>query len=125
MAAFLIAAFAGCDVAYPAVVIENQLDPRIIISHISYNGCIWEQAIAYGETTTVQFCPSGEDRVHFKKFDAGAYAGGGQQSDTGAPLWYPYKTISVKRTKYGTFSKFTLTKADWEQDFDAPSPYGH
>jgi hypothetical protein len=117
----------GCELAYPEVVIINLIDEQVLVSEASFNGCKWEENIAYGEATTPGNCLPGEDSVHFKKFDGQAFLA--EQTDQelpgSEPTWFNYKTVSVKHVTYGSFHVFELTADDIEQDFSVPGPYGH
>ena len=115
----------ACDLAYPEVVIENRLGEKIQAKDISWGGCLWSGVLRYGETTSIDRCLPGDDRVRFKKFDAGSYEAGKSQDDDHVPLWYNYQTATLKRADYGDFSTFVLTVDDWEQDFTVPGPFGH
>ena len=139
---------AGCDMAYPEIAIVNKTGKRILIKDISFNGCLWSAALAYDETTSPERCLPGEGRVHFKKLDIEAYCR--EQVENGAldglcacnkdaatgdftedetfteePNWFNYQTISIKKADYGDFRIFGITLDAIEQDFAAPSPYGH
>jgi len=135
--AVLISLAGGCDLAYPETVVVNKLDQRVLVRNLSFNGCLWNTVLAYGEATSPGRCLPGEDRVHFEKFDAGAYCQ--KQADDGTiegvcacntdgqpddnpmdsglsnevPTWFNYQTISSFRAGY------------IEQDFSVPGPYGH
>ena len=50
--AFLAAAGAGCDLAYPEVAVVNRTAPHVLLRDPSYNGCRWKGVLAYGESTT-------------------------------------------------------------------------
>jgi len=142
-------ALAGCDNAYPEVVVVNTIDERVLVRDVSFNGCLWSGVLAYGEATSPQRCPPGSDRVHFKKFDAAKYCQ--QQAADGTldgicacdggvavpvtppdrgltekvPLWFNYQTLSEHEADYGDFERIELTPTDMEQDFSIPGPYGH
>jgi hypothetical protein len=142
-----VLALAGCDLAYPEIVIVNQTAEPIQLRTLSFNGCSWDTVLAFGETTSVARCPPGEDRVHFEKLDAAAYcrdqaedgtivgvcACDGSVPDGGAdegltnsvPTWFSYQTVSVRTVDYGEFHVFELVLDDLEQDFSVPGPYGH
>jgi hypothetical protein len=144
-----VAAAAGCELAYPEVVIVNRIDEDVLVRGASFNGCKWEETIAYGEATSPGRCLEGSDRVHFEKLDGHGYCTG-QVEDGSAeglcfcdedddpdddpmdpglideePTWFNYRTVSVKRVSYGSFHVFELTAGDIEQDFAVPGPYGH
>ncbi len=112
-------AIAGCDNAYPEVVVINNTGESVQLRDVSFNGCLWTEVLAYGEATSPQRCPPGTDRVHFKKLDAAKY--GGQ----GAPLWFNYQTTSEHSADYGDFQRIEISPSDMEQDFSIPGPYGH
>lgn len=147
--AFFAFALAGCDSAYPEIVVVNNTSERVLVRNVSFNGCLWPEVLAYGEATSPQRCPPGSDRVHFKKFDAEKYCQ--QQAEDGTldgicpcdggvavpaepvdpglteavPLWFNYQTLSEHSAGYGDFQRIELTLTDMEQDFSIPGPYGH
>jgi hypothetical protein len=108
---------AGCDLAYPEVVVVNGTAAQVQLRNLSFNGCAWDTVLAQGEATSPGRCLPGEDRVHFEKFDAG------KVSDV--PTWFAYQTVTVHRVDYGEFHVFEVTVDDMEQDFSVPGPYGH
>lgn len=126
---------AACDIAYPEVVIVNRTAPQMQLRHISFNGCLWEGVLAYGEQTAVARCLPGKGRVHFQRFDALGYGAidedcdktdscpldGGPQK----PLWFNYQTISEQSAPLGTFQIFEIALDGMEQDFSLPGPWGH
>jgi hypothetical protein len=103
--------------------------------------------LAFGESTSPGRCLPGEDRVHFQKFDAAAYCQ--EQAEDGTidglcpcdggaadpeilegltnaePMWFNYQTVASRAVDYGEFHRFEITLTGLEQDFSAPSPYGH
>jgi len=111
----------ACDLIQPEVIVVNEINPSVLISEVSFNGCKWEGILAYNEATAPAFCLPGEDRIHFKKFDGTNES----KSDTLQPLWFNYQTISVRSVNYGRFYRFVLVSSDLEQDFSVPGPYGH
>ncbi len=149
---FLTAA-AGCDEAYPEVVVVNRTDEHVLIKNASFNGCAWDGVLAFGEATSPGRCLPGEDRVHFQRYDAEAYCreqaedgtiegvcpceGDASLADAGVdagvdtestdvePRWFNYQTLFVRRVHYGDFRVFEITLDDMEQDFSVPGPYGH
>lgn len=140
-------AAAGCDLAYPEVVVTNQTAETIQLRQLSFNGCYWEGVLAFGESTSPGRCLPGEDRVHFQTFDAARYCqeqaedgtiGGLCPCDGAAadpeilegltnaePMWFNYQTVASEVVDYGEFHLFEITLTGLEQDFSAPSPYGH
>ncbi|MFH1434169.1 MAG: hypothetical protein ABIJ56_00495 [Pseudomonadota bacterium] len=142
-------AHASCDLASPEVVVVNMTDGHVLLRNVSFNGCRWNAVLAYEESTSPGRCLTGDDRVHFEKFDARTYCG--EQVDDGTidelcfcgeedrpaddpmdpglineePTWFNYQTLSVKRVDYGEFHVFEITLDDMEQDFSVPGPYGH
>ena len=142
-----IAALFGCDAAYPQVVVVNKTGAAIQIKDVSFNGCLWDTVLAYGDATAPQRCLPGEDRVHFQKQDVASYCleqaedgtvdglclcDGGvsdDEVDSGltnvTPFWFNYQTVTVHRVDYGKFYRFEITISDMEQDFSVPGPYGH
>ena len=137
----------GCDLAYPEVVIVNTTGEQIQLRDLSFNGCVWDTVLAFGETTSVRRCLPGEDRVHFKKLDAAAYcrqqaedgtidglcpcdggvpdAGSKQGLTNTVPTWFNYQTVSTQTAGYGELRVFEINLDDIEQDFSVPGPYGH
>jgi len=133
----------------PEVVVVNMTGERILIRGVSFDGCKWDQVLAYGEASFPQRCLPGSGRVHFKKFDIEAYCrqqaqdgtadglclcDGGKPTDTPpmddglideTPLWFNYQSISIKRAEGPGFYRFEITLDDMEQDFGVPGPYGH
>jgi hypothetical protein len=112
-------AASGCDLAYPEIVVLNKTRKQIVLRNISFSGCAWSTVLADGEATSPGLCLPGEDRVHFEKLDASAYA------VDAIPTWFSYQTSTVHRVGYGDFRVFELTADDMEQDFSVPGPYGH
>ena len=140
----LLLRVAGCDFAYPEVVVVNRTNEHILLKNLSFNGCVWDQVLGFGEVTSTGWCLPGEDRIHFQKLDVEAYCQ--EQAEDGAldrigvydpdggidpelvneePNWFNYQTVSVKRVDYGDFHLFEITTDDMEQDFSVPGPYGH
>ena len=146
---FLSAALAGCDMAYPEVVVVNRTDDHILIKNASFSGCVWDNVLAYGDATPPGRCLPGKDRVHFQKYDAAAFClaqaedqtiegvcpcdpdPGGTDAgvDTALideePRWFNYQTLSSMRVDYGDFRVVEIGLDDIEQDFSVPGPYGH
>jgi hypothetical protein len=125
-----LACLGGCDLAYPEVVVINRTGEGLLVKNPSFNGCVWNTVLAYGQATAPDRCLPGADRVHFQKLDVAAYAAtadGGVAADGGlaSPTWFNYQTVSVKRVDYGDFRVFEITRDDMEQDFSIPGPYGH
>ena len=140
-------AAAGCDLAYPEVVVTNRTAETVQLRQVSFNGCYWEGVLAFGESTSPGRCLPGQDRVHFQKLDAAAYCleqaedgtidglcscGGGTADPeilegltNTEPMWFNYQTVAIEAVEYGEFHHFEITLAGLEQDFSAPSPYGH
>ena len=139
----------GCDLAYPEVVVINRTGEHILIKNASFSGCVWDGVLSYGDATAPGRCLPGEDRVHFKKYDAESYCQAQAEdrtlegvcpcerdtstADAGVdtdlideePRWFNYQTLSVRRVDYGDFRIFEITLDDIEQDFSVPGPYGH
>ena len=44
---------AGCDYAYPEVVVVNETTETVQLRNLSFNGCAWEELLAYGEFTSL------------------------------------------------------------------------
>ncbi len=139
-------AFAGCDIAYPEIIVVNTTDERVLLRNVSYSGCFWSRVLAYSEATPPQRCAPGMDKVHFQKFDAARYCERQAQDgaldgicacDKGAvappdpgliqkvPLWFNYETVSKHHSDYGDFLRIEISLTDMEQDFSIPGPYGH
>jgi hypothetical protein len=149
LAACCLFVLAGCDLAYPEVVIVNRTGEHVLIKNASFNGCAWDSVLAYGDATAPGRCLPGEDRVHFQKHDAEAYCleqaedqtlegvcpcdRDRSTADAGVdsglideePRWFNYRTLSIKSAEYGDFRVFEITLDDMEQDFSVPGPYGH
>lgn len=147
--AALAVAGAGCDLAYPEVVVTNRTAAHVLLKDPSYNGCRWMGVLAYGESTTAKRCLPGSDRVHAGKFDPVRWCQDQARAGTAAadcaavvradgtvdpsdpalasvvPTWFPYRTVTVHHAEYGEFRAFEVTLDDLEQDFDVPGPYGH
>lgn len=135
----------ACDVAYPEVIVINDTSEHIQLRNLSFNGCLWNTVLSYGDATAPGRCLPGKDRVHFQKLDAQAYCRAqvddgtidglcncdGSVGDTDpalineAPMWFNYQTLSTHRIDYGDFIVIEITLDDMEQDFSAPGPYGH
>jgi len=111
---------AGCDVAYPEVVVSNYWGAHVLVRNPAFNGCVWNVTLAFGESTAPGRCLPGSDHVHFQKLDLDQ-----EVSDQGVPVWFNYQTTSVKSVGYGSFHAFDVERDDVEQDFSVPGPYGH
>ena len=144
---FFSAVLVGCDAAYPEVVVVNRIDEHTLIRNASFNGCVWESGLAYGEATPPGRCLPGKDRVHFQKLDGRNYCleqaadrtidnvclcDGGDADDEvdtalidEEPRWFNYQTLSSRNVDYGDFRVIEITREDMEQDFSVPGPYGH
>ncbi len=141
---------AGCDFAYPEVVVVNRTNEHILLKNVSFNGCVWDEVLGFEDATSPERCLPGEDKIHFQKFDVESYcleqAQDGtlegvcpcepvQDSDSDEdinaglmdeePNWFNYQTISIKQIDYDDFYLFEITLEDMEQDFSVPGPYGH
>jgi len=126
----LLSAGPGCDLAYPEVVIVNRTSEHLLLKDASFNGCVWNGVLGYGDATLPARCLAGEGRVHFKKLDLRAQAPEAEPSadaatEPSAPLWFSYRTVSVRRVDYGDFQVLEIGADDLEQDFSVPGPYGH
>lgn len=135
----------ACDVVYPEVIVINKTAEHIQLRNLSFNGCLWNTTLSYGEATAPGRCLPGEDRVHFQKFDAHAYCQqqvddctidglcncDGSVGDTDpslineVPTWFNYQTVSIQRVRYGDLLVIEISTDDMEQDFSVPGPYGH
>jgi hypothetical protein len=135
---------AGCDLAYPEVVVVNLTSPAVLLRKVSFNGCVWEGVLAYGEATSPGRCLAGEDRVHFEKLDAHAYAreqaAEGLHDDCGCadaepsppeerpdeqPRWFAYQSTAPRQAEWGGLHRVEIRLDAIEQDFSVPGPYGH
>lgn len=108
----------GCADAYSEIVVVNDIEERVLIRDVSFNGCLWSVVLAYGESTTPQRCAPGADRIRFEKLDTA------KQTDE-TPLWFHYQTRSEHETGYSDFEKLEIRPNDVEQDFSVPGPHGH
>lgn len=133
----------SCEEFEPEIIIINDIDSQILVKDISFNGCLWNTVLPYGEATSPKRCFPGSDRIRFQRFDAEEYCM--LQAEKGyidsiclcdepmrdptlirnIPLWFRYQTIRSRTAKYGRFHVFVLTAEDQEQDFSAPGPFGH
>ncbi len=143
----LCLATAGCDLAYPEVVVTNQTAEAVQLRRVSFNGCAWEGVLAFGDSTSPGRCLPGEDRVHLERLDAAAYCRERAEDDAldglcpcdassgdaepregltdAEPTWFNYQTVDARTVRYGEFYRFEITLAELEQDFSVPGPYGH
>ena len=122
----LAAAVGACDLAYPEVVVVNRTRPALLVRKPSFNGCVWETVLDYGQATSPGRCLPGADRVHFQKLDLAAAADGGVgDGAVEAPTWFNYQTVATRHVDYGDFRILEITSDDLEQDFSRPGPYGH
>ncbi|RJO64413.1 MAG: hypothetical protein C4523_18290 [Myxococcales bacterium] len=147
----LASLLSACDAAYPEVVVVNKIDQAVLVRGISFNGCKWDSMLAYGDASTPKHCLPGGGHIGFEKFDPRKYCR--EQAEDGTiegvcpcadgdretverdseqpslagtePLWFNYRTVSVKKVGYREFHVFELTADDLEQDFSVPGPYGH
>ena len=133
----------------------NKTGEHILLRNLSFNGCVWDTVLAYGDATSPGRCLPGRDQVHFEKFDAEGYCreqaedgtikgicpcedggastdvDGGSDADVDpglinpTPTWFNYQTVSVHRVDYGDFQLIEIKLNDMEQDFSVPGPYGH
>lgn len=140
----------ACEQVYPEVIVVNRLGNAVQVKQLSFNGCLWDQVLANGGTTSPGRCLPGEDRVHFQKFDAATYcqaqaedgtidgvcpcasstaAASTTSVDAGlanlAPMWFNYQTLAVFSVDYGELRRIDLRLGEIEQDFSVPGPYGH
>lgn len=139
----------GCEASYPEVAVTNDLDGFTLIRNISFNGCKWDDMLAYEDSTGPGRCLPGTDKIHFQKFNAKAYC---QEQvddktidgicfcdenydpqddpmDSGLinlePTWFNYQTKESYKIGYGGFHLFEITLDNIEQDFSVVGPYGH
>ncbi|MBN2722493.1 MAG: hypothetical protein JXR95_00310 [Deltaproteobacteria bacterium] len=132
LSSFLILS-AGCEEAYPEVVVVNMIREDILVRNISFNGCQWDTVLAFGDSTSPGSCLKGSDRVHFEKFAAAAYVENSEEDSDSTdtedeietPLWFNYQTVTTHHVDYGEFHLIVLTYEGMEQDFSVPGPYGH
>ncbi len=141
-----VLALAGCDNAYPEVIIVNSTNEHVLVREISFNGCLWNRVLAFSEASSPQRCSPGTDSIHFQRFDAAKYCrqqaedstldgvcacnpGTIAHPDPGlvekVPLWFNYQTLSRFEIQYGDFMRIEINLTDMEQDFSVPGPYGH
>ncbi len=144
----LLSFSSACEEAYPEVVVVNAIDDHILIRNISFNGCKWEEMLAFEDASAPGRCLPGKDRIHFQKFDPKTYCE--EQVDDGVidglcfcdeedrpeedpmdsglineePMWFNYQTVKSFDIG-GGFHLFELTLDGLEQDFSVPGPYGH
>jgi hypothetical protein len=114
-------ALGACDLAYPEVVVINRLGADVLVRNPTFSGCRWDVVLADGEATSPGRCLPGDDRVHFEKFDAGAWA----TDASDPPTWFAWQSVSVHIVDYGDFAVLEILPGDLEQDFSVPGPYGH
>lgn len=115
LAALLALGLAGCDLAYPEVVVVHRAGERYLLRDLSFNGCLWDSVLADGEATPPGLCLPGEDRVRFRRLDL---------RGDGEALWFNYQS-APRQAGYGELRRFELTLGEMEQDFSVPGPYGH
>ncbi len=137
----------ACESAYPEVVVVNRTAEAVQLRKVTFSGCEWTGVLAYGASTPVGRCLPGEDRVHFEKLDAAAWAlkqaedgtidglartgcDGGVCVPSGdgghlEPLWFAYQTRALHAVGTGAFRVIEITLDGIEQDFSVPGPYGH
>ncbi len=146
-----VVALSACEDAYPEVIVVNRTAESVLLRDPSFNGCLWNVVLAYGEATAPGRCLPGRDRVHFQRLDAAAYCreqaqdetidgvcacGEGSEPPEGVagvdpnlvnlePTWFPYQTVARHHAGYGDFVVLEITLEGLEQDFSAPGPYGH
>ena len=142
-----LVAVAGCEFAYPEVVVTNATGETVQLRNVSFSGCAWDAVLAFGESTSPGRCLPGADRVHFEKLDAAAYCR--EQAEDGTlegvcscrasegdvetmeelnnaePMWFAYQTVDSRQLEYGDFRVFEIRLSEIEQDFSVPGPYGH
>ena len=136
---------AGCDAAYPEVVVEHRAGSPLLLRDLSFNGCRWSTVLRSGDVTSPRRCLPGQARVHFLKLDTEALTGrpavsradaGAADTGTGAdlsgdpdgaplPTWFNYQTVQEHEAGYGEFLRIQITPEGMEQDFSVPGPYGH
>ncbi len=146
--AAVLSVCSGCDELYPEVVVTNTIDEHILIRNISFNGCKWDETLAFEESSSPGRCLAGSDRIHFQRFNPKTYCEEQVEDetidglcfcneedkpaedpmDTGLineePMWFNYQTLKTYDVS-GGFHLFELTLENMEQDFSVPGPYGH
>ena len=135
----------SCERMQPEVVIVNKIAEHVLVGNPSFNGCVWNTVLVYGEATSPRRCLVGEGRAHFRKFDAFNYCR--EQKNDGTidglcpcdtmlvpedsglinttPFFFNYQTISITDAQTGDIIIIELHADDVEQDFSKPGPYGH
>ena len=140
---------AGCDLAYPEVIVVNEIDEAVLVREVSFNGCTWSEMLWYEDATSAGRCLPGKDHIHVQRFDAENYcteqvedgdlpelcfcdqesAPAEDPFDLGiidrTPLWFNYQTTYDLEVGYGDFVRVVLRAGDLEQDFSVTGPYGH
>jgi hypothetical protein len=106
----------ACDLAYPEVAVRNETAEHYLVRNVSFNGCLWDAVLGYGEATSPGQCLPGADRVHFQRLDTRA---------DGEPLWFAYQTVAEIEAEAGEFHLLEIRLGEIEQDFGVPGPYGH
>lgn len=139
------AGLVACEVGYPEVIVVNRTDEQIQLRNLSFNGCLWNNVLSFGEATSPGRCLPGADRVHFQRLDGQGYCreqvedgaieglctcdGTGVETDPALidqqPTWFNYQTVTAHRVDYGDLVVIEITIEDMEQDFSVPGPYGH
>lgn len=144
------ASFTACELVYPEIIIVNKTAEHVLLKTVSFNGCLWEGVLAYGDATAPGLCLPGSARVHFEKFDASNYCiqqatdgtfegvcpcddegdtGDTSSTDPGMintePFWFNYMTVQSYEADNGDFIRIEITMDEIEQDFDVVGPYGH
>lgn len=140
---------ASCEELYPEVLVVNEIDEAVLVRDASWNGCLWDEVLAFGETSSPGRCLPGEDRMHFVRLDATSYCRDQVEDGTipeicfcrpedepdedaldpglvnEEPMWFGYQTLTVFGAGPGDVVLVRLTASDMEQDFSVPGPYGH
>ncbi len=132
----------GCEVFQPQVAVCNRLGDPVEINDISYQECFWPVILLPDECTSPCSCHPGAGRVRFGLFDVQWFVNeivrcaeeGILELEPAddrigwklpAPVWHNYMTSQQIDVSYGDFRRVDIVRGEIEQDFDAPSPYGH
>lgn len=112
-----VTATVSCEDLYPIVAVRNgfDADSGVQVANVRWNGCVWPEALAPGNTTAFHVCLPGRGRVYYQKFDPAS-------PDLG---WQGRRSATV--FDLGALRSCTLLvgPGEDERDTEAPGPYGH